>query len=119
MSWNYKPEETYWMAEKDYYNEGEVRYDIKPVKYIYPDRCDGKHWVTTLMYPTGEFGSKTHGLLLQSLVEHHLKMVDGEWLFLTKEDAERAEAMEKRFKKLEDELGHKAFASLESTRKEG
>lgn len=109
MSKDYKADDSLWLAEKEYFNESpccvggrEMRYKITPVRYIYPSRCEGRHWVTTLVsHPDVEFVSQSYPRLLQSVVTKQLREVDGKWLFLTKEDAERAEELDRRLEKLE------------------
>lgn len=109
MSKDYKTDDNLWLAEKEYFNEGlhcvgerEMRYRITPVKYIYPSRCEGRHWVTTLVSrPDVEFAGHNNPSLLQSVVTKQLREVDGKWLFRTKEDAERAEELDRRLEGLE------------------
>lgn len=95
---NYKKGENYWILHGLYGSSPRAT----EVKYIYPAKGDGsRHWVTTTLKLNDEFNDYSGGLYLQAIVEETLLKVDGKNLFLTKEDAERALALEERFHKLE------------------
>ena len=109
MGKKYEKGDSLWLAEKEYFNDSprcvggrEMRYIITPVRYIYPAKATGHHWVTTLVScPDAEFEAYGDPRLLQSVVTKQLREVEGKWLFLTKEDAERAEELDRRLEKLE------------------
>lgn len=95
---NYKERENYWILHGSYGSSPRAT----EVKYIYRAKGDGsRHWVTTSLKLDNEFSDYGGGLYLQAIVEETLLKVEGKDLFLTKEDAERALALEERLRKLE------------------
>lgn len=94
---NYKEGELYWALvgfswEKE---PKEVRYIVKAKDY------GSFHWVTTTLIVDEQYMNYSAPRLVQSIVDQTLWKVNGQDLFLTRDEAERALSIEKRLDKLE------------------
>ena len=93
----YREGELYW-ALVGFFGEKEP----KEVRYIVKAKGFGSfHWVTTTLILDERYMNYSAPRLVQSIVDQTLLKVNGQDLFLTRDEAERALAIEKRLNKLE------------------